>query len=279
MSKKHNFKPATESLPEEENIEESDAQEETQETESTESTETEEQTNPTETADASREYINTWTSGAKESESAEKDEQTRLIEELGVTPAGVNVMSGKPILPNTPMLRRMKELKDSKQTSVDKAKYNLSDVVREKYGDKAAEDTVIKYLVSTLSEYVERMHPKNYIDETGGAQQQLKLARVYDTVLNATPEVSMVGLEIIVSVFLEHNDLFNEIYASRFINVARLNSEQAYRFQLLTTLFIELAIRANQKSPAPIGESVNIQKLMDFIPDRNGKANLAEFLS
>ena len=215
-----------------------------------------------------------------EEKSQPVDERQSLIAELDVKPAGVDTMTGQPILPNTPMLRRMKELQESKENSVTKLNKTLTEVVKEKYSEQTAKHPTVVYLVSVLSEYVERMSPTNVVEETAGANYQLKLARAYDAALSAEPELAMVCLEIIVATVTEHlNGAFSERYALRFINVAKLNSEQAYRFHMLTTLFIELGRRAHQKSPAPIGESVNIQKLMDFIPDRNAKANLAEFLS
>lgn len=208
------------------------------------------------------------------------DERQSLINELGVKPTGVDIVTGQPILPNTPMLRRMKELAEAQVTSVVKTNKTLTDVVKEKYNPQVANHPTVVYVVSVLSEYVERMSPSNTLTEEEGANYQLKLARLYDAALSAEPELAMVCLEIIVATVTEHlSAAFSERYALRFINIARLNPEQAYRFHMLTTLFMELGRRAGQKNPAPIGESVNIQKLMDFIPDRNAKANLAEFLS
>lgn len=207
-------------------------------------------------------------------------EHQQLVNELGVKSAGRDITTGQEILPNTPMLRRMKELAKSQQNSVSKTNKTLTEVVKEKYGEQLAKHPTVINVVSILSEYVERMSPENTVTEEAGASYQLKLARLYDSVLNAEPELAMVCLEIIVATVTEHiTEAFSERFALRFINVARLNPEQAYRFHMLTTLFIELGRRANQKNPTPIGESVNIQKLMDFIPDRNAKANLAEFLS
>lgn len=209
-----------------------------------------------------------------------ENEHQQLVNELGVKPAGRDITTGQEILPNTPMLRRMKELAKSQQNSVSKTNKTLTEVVKEKYGEQLAQHPTVINVVSILSEYVERMSPENTVTEEAGASYQLKLARLYDSVLNAEPELAMVCLEIIVATVTEHiTEAFSERFALRFINVARLNPEQAYRFHMLTTLFIELGRRANQKNPTPIGESVNIQKLMDFIPDRNAKANLAEFLS
>lgn len=246
--------------------------------EETTETETEDTSN---TADSDVEETQEETTEEESQPDEQKtDDRQTLIDELGVKPVGVDIMTGQPILPNTPMLRRMKELQDSQNNGVAVTNKTLTDVVKEKYGEQTAKHPTVTYAVSILSEYVERMSPNNLVTEEEGAAYQLKLARLYDAVLNAEPELSMICLEIIVATVTEHiSGVFSERYAQRFINVVRLNPEQSYRFQMLTTLFMELGRRAKQKSPAPIGESVNIPRLMDFIPDRNAKANLAEFLS
>lgn len=206
-----------------------------------------------------------------------ESEQERLVRELEIKPQGVDINTGRPVYPSTPILRAMLE-KQQRDNKVElKSKHDLVGQFTEKYGQHVVALPQVKYVIDTLVEYTEKMSPSNSIDEIRGGEMQSKLAKLYDSVLGYEPELSLVCLEFIVSVVKANLHMsFNERFALRFINTMRVNQEHSYRFQMLSTLFIELAKGAKGES---LAEVINVRKLLDFVPDRNAKANLSEFLA
>lgn len=179
----------------------------------------------------------------------------------------------KPVAPSTPFTRQVRQaVVMGERTRVD-----LLETVKTTYGNKAAENPQIKYLVATLGQYVEKMSKSSVIDEQQGGAMQARLADIYDTVLNLTPELSHIGINIIVSVIKDNlNDCFSDTMALRFANAMKINQQQALRFQMLTTLFVALA-RGTKKQD--LGRRISIRKLVEYIPDRNAKENLMEYVS
>ena len=179
----------------------------------------------------------------------------------------------KPVVPSTPFTRQVRQaVVMGERTRVD-----LLETVKGTYGDKVAENPQIKYLTATLGQYVEKMSKSSVIDEQQGGAMQARLADIYDTVLNLTPELSHIGINIIVSVIKDNlNDCFSDTMALRFANAMKINQQQALRFQMLTTLFVALA-RGTKKQD--LGRRISIRKLVEYIPDRNAKENLMEYVS
>lgn len=179
----------------------------------------------------------------------------------------------KPVAPSTPFTRQVRQaVVMGERTRVD-----LLASVKETYGAKVAENPQIKYLTATLGQYVEKMSKSSVIDEQQGGAMQARLADIYDTVLNLTPELSHIGINIIVSVVKDNiNDCFSDTMALRFANAMKINQQQALRFQMLTTLFVALA-RGTKKQD--LGRRISIRKLVEYIPDRNAKENLMEYVS
>ena len=210
-------------------------------------------------------------------------EETPIVEDTKETveavvqeepqPVPVQPAIVKPVAPSTPFTRQVRQaVVMGERTRVD-----LLETVKETYGDKAAENPQIKYLVATLGQYVEKMSKNSVIDEQQGGAMQARLADIYDTVLNLTPELSHIGINLIVSVIKDNlNDCFSDTMALRFANAMKINQQQALRFQMLTTLFVALA-RGTKKQD--LGRRISIRKLVEYIPDRNAKENLMEYVS
>lgn len=204
-------------------------------------------------------------------------EEAELAAKLGLNTKGVNMTTGRPIYPSTPMMRRMLEKQEQEARMNDKSRQDLIEEFMKKHNEHTLKLPQVQYVINTLADYTEKMSPENSIDELKGGEMQTKVAKLYDAVLGYEPELAMVCLEFIVAVVKANLHLaFNERYALRFINTLRVNQEQSYRFQMLTTLFIELAKGAKGDA---LNQVVNVRKLLDFVTDRNAKANLSEFLA
>lgn len=204
-------------------------------------------------------------------------EEAELAAKLGLNIKGVNMSTGRPIYPSTPMMRRMLEKQEEEARMNDKSRQDLMEEFMKKHNEHTLNLPQVQYVIKTLADYTDKMSPENAIDELKGGEMQTKLAKLYDAVLSYEPELAMICLEFIVAVVKANLHLsFNERYALRFINALRVNQEQSYRFQMLTTLFIELAKGAKGEA---LGQAVNVRKLLDFVTDRNAKANLSEFLA
>lgn len=204
-------------------------------------------------------------------------ESLDLAKELGVT-AVTDVRTGQKSLPSTPAMRayaaRQAELEKAQQAN---AVTSVADMVKENYNAVVASNPTVVYVTTTLDEYIKRMSPKNSIDEVTGGQQQTKMARLYDTILLQQPELAQICLKIVVSAIKNNlNDAFAPLYAHRFANTVMLNQEEALRFQMLTTTFIALA-EGTPKSD--LNSKISVRKLLDYIPDRNAKSNMSEFLN
>lgn len=205
----------------------------------------------------------------------EQDEQIRLAKELNLT-IRTDPQSGKAILPSTPAMRAA-AARQAYKPVVENTGINLDDYVLENYGDMASENPNIKLVTATLTDYIKRMNPASSIDETTGGEQQAKLANMYDVVLSLKPEIAQMALEIVVAVVKQNQrGAFNQTAALRFANTMPLNSERALRFQLLTTLFISLAGGTTKKD---LAKTLNIRQLLEYITDRNAKANISEFIN
>lgn len=246
------------------------------ETETTVSQETEAQTDQTAVEETVDETVVETTESGETSETVVLDEQAQLMKELGLRPMGVNVMKNKEIQPSTPLLRRMKEQQERSKLNTE-GKQDIEEMIIQKFGAEVLQDPQVKYVLDTVCNYAEVMSPNRAVNEQLGGEQQEKLARLYDAVLNYNPDLSNLCLKIIVEVAKANRDLaFNERYALRFINVVRLNQTYSLRFQMLQTLFVNLAAETSAKD---IHKVVNVRKLLDYITDSNAKANLSDFLS
>lgn len=203
------------------------------------------------------------------------DENLKLAKELNLT-IRTNPETGKPIIPSTPAMRNAL-LRKQKTRIIDTSTTDIETMVSEQYGDQVLLDPNVKHTISTLSTYVKRMSPNASVDETRGGEMQASLARLYDTVLSLSPELSNVCLEIIVSVFkLNLSGAFNQTLAYRFANTIPLNKDLSIRFQMLTTLFISLASGTKKKD---LAKTINVRQLQEYITDRAAKANISEFIN
>lgn len=198
-----------------------------------------------------------------------------LARKLGITKV-YDKTTGELKLPSTPALRRLAELR-KKPVIGETTKVDIKQMVTDKYGEKVAGHPQMEYVISVLSEYVERMSPNNSVDEKEGGIQQVKLANLYDAVLNLPPEIAQSCLTVIVSVIKDNLTLaFSPHHALRFANTMQTTQEQALRFQLLTTLFMALADGTSKKD---LPKVVNIRRLLEYVNTRDGKANISEFIN
>lgn len=203
------------------------------------------------------------------------NEQIALAKELNLT-IRKDPHSGKPMLPSTPAMRAAAALA-ARKTTVAHTGINIDGYVIEHFGEQAASNPNVKLIVSTLSDYVKRMSPNASIDEKTGGELQAKLANMYDIVLSLKPELAQVCLEIIVAVVKQHlRGAFQQTSALRFANTMPLNTERSLRFQLLTTLFMSMA---SGTTKANLAKTINIRQLLEYITERNAKANISEFIN
>lgn len=205
----------------------------------------------------------------------EHEERLRLAKELNLTVRN-DINTGKPILPSTPAMRAAAAL-NARKTTVTLPGMNIEAFVIETYGNELAQNPNIKLIISTLTDYVKRMSPSASIDEKTGGEVQAQAANMYDVVLSLKPEYAQVGLEIIVAVVKQNlRGAFSETSAMRFANTMPLNTERSIRFQLLTTLFMSLAAGTKKQDLAKV---INVRQLVEYISDRNAKANISEFIN
>lgn len=205
----------------------------------------------------------------------ESQERLRLAKELNLTVRN-DINTGKPILPSTPAMRAAAAL-NARKTTVNVPGMNIETYVIETYGNDLAQNPNIKLIISTMTDYIKRMSPSASIDEKTGGEVQAQAATMYDVVLSLKPEYAQVGLEIIVAVVKQNlRGAFSETAAMRFANTMPLNTERAIRFQLLTTLFMSLAAGTKKQDLAKV---INVRQLVEYISDRNAKANISEFIN
>lgn len=203
------------------------------------------------------------------------NESAALARELNIT-LHRDAHTGKPIGPSTPAMRAALARR-AQNAPITLPKSDIESMVIDGYGPKVMADPNIKLLVTTLTEYLKRMGPNSAVTEVRGGELQAKLAGVYDVVLSLTPELAQIGLEIIVSVVKQNlRGAFKQTDAFRFANTMPLNKELSLRFQLLTTLFINLASGTKKKD---LAKTINIRQLHEYLSDRTAKANLSEFIN
>ena len=216
-------------------------------------------------------------SEVKEVDEPKTEEQTRLelAKELNLT-VRTDPGTGKAILPSTPAMRAAAARKKVKPV-VEDSSMDIEAFVKDRYGENAVSDVNIKLVMSTLATYVKHMSPSASIDEKQGGIQQEKLANLYDVVLSLKPEIAQVALEIIVSVVKQNiNGAFTPRSALRFANTMPLDKDRAIRFQLLTTLFITMGSGTAKKD---LAKKVNVRQLLEYVTERNAKANISEFIN
>lgn len=164
-----------------------------------------------------------------------------------------------------------------KQRTETPTKLDISEYVKTTFGEDVLNDPQIQYVVATLSDYITHMSPEVSIDEVVGGKYQAKLANMYDVVLGLEPELSQVGLQIITNIVRNNiGGAFADTHSLRFANTMQLNIQQANRFQLLTVLFTTLGSGTAKKD---LAKKISIRKLLDYIPDRDAKTNLTEFVN
>lgn len=203
------------------------------------------------------------------------DETEELAKNLNLT-GRRDLHTGKPILPSTPAMRAAAAARARKKVFDDNV-MNIESYVIDNYGEHVVDNVNIKLVIATLSEYVKRMGPNTSVDETLGGDMQAKLANLYDIVLGLKPDIAQTSLEIIVAVIKNNlQGAFELTRALRFANTMPLNGELSLRFQLLTTLFINIAKGTSKKD---LAKTINIRQLLEYIPDRNAKANISEFIN
>lgn len=203
------------------------------------------------------------------------DEDLRMAKELNLT-IRKDPQTGKPIIPSTPAMRAALNRKASVRVD-DTTTADIQNMVSENYDPLVSENPNIQHVIATLGNYVKRMSPNATVSEVRGGELQAELAGLYDLVLGLDPELSSIGMEIIVSVMkMNLRGAFSQTLAYRFSNTVPLNKELSIRFQLLTTLFISLASGTKKKD---LSKTINVRQLHDYISDRNAKANLSEFIN
>ena len=202
-------------------------------------------------------------------------EQIKLAKELNLT-IRTDATTGEPILPSTPVMR-MAAARQALKPTTNTATFDIENHVMVEYGDVASNNPDIKFVVATLTDYVKRMSPSASIDEVTGGAMQAKLAGMYDVVLSLKPEVSQMALEVVVATVKQNiRGAFEATAAYRFANTMPLDSERAIRFQLLTTLFSTLASGTKKKD---LAKAINVRQLLEYVTDRNAKANISEFIN
>lgn len=210
---------------------------------------------------------------------AQFETREEMADKLGIDSGLSDARTGEKILPSTPALRVMMEQKqkaeEAVKTSVD---FTVRELLAQSYSEKVLSDPYIKYIVDTMTDYVRAMSPDAAIDETVGGQYQTRLARLYDTVLSQSDaELADVGLNIVNKIIKQNiHKAFDARYALRFANTQLLDESEARRFHMLTTLFTSLATGTKKSELAKV---LSVQKLLDYIPDRNAKSNLSDFIS
>lgn len=203
------------------------------------------------------------------------EEDLRMAKELNLT-IRKDPQTGKPIIPSTPAMRAALKRKAAVRVD-DTTTADIQKMVSDHYDPIVCDNPNIQHVIATLGNYVKRMSPNAAIDEVRGGEIQAELAGLYDLVLSLDPELSTIGLEIIVSVIkMNLRGAFSQTLAYRFANTIPLNKELSIRFQLLTTLFISLASGTKKKD---LSKTINVRQLHDYITDRNAKANISEFIN
>lgn len=186
---------------------------------------------------------------------------------------------GNRVIPSTPALKMMLERQEKTylEKAFDNSKADIEKLVVSLASESALENTIVQHVVSLFSEYLEQMSPKFTIDETSGGKLQTRLATLYDHVLNADSSVSQVCLNVIVEIIRKNlGGAFSENYALRFANTMSTNKDQQLRFHAITTVLLAIA---NGTSKRNLAKTIDVRKLLDYIPDRQAKANMSEFIS
>lgn len=202
-------------------------------------------------------------------------EQLALAKELNLS-VRTDKNTGMPILPSTPAMRAA-AARRAVSVVMPTVAMDIEQHIFDTYGKDSVKDVNIKLLIDVLSDYVKLMSPSASITETQGGNQQAKLANLYDVVLSLKPELSQISLEIIVNVIKQNiRGAFAERNALRFANTMPIDKERAMRFQLLTTLFISMAGGTAKKD---LAKTINLKQLLEYVTERNAKANISEFIN
>ena len=171
--------------------------------------------------------------------------------------------------------REAKMVKANVPTAADMEK-----LVADKLKVDIANHFVLGSIVGKLNHYVTNMAPNTPVGEELGARWQGELAKCFFEALAATPEASIVALQIIELYFTEYrNHAFARTHVFRFMDLVRLEQQRLTAFQSLLHLFVELGNKGD-RTKSEIQRQVNIRKIAESIPDNtDAQIRLVEFLN
>lgn len=171
--------------------------------------------------------------------------------------------------------RESKMVKANVPTAVD-----MNKLIADKLKVDVSNHFVLGSIVGKLNHYVTSMAPNTPVGEELGARWQGELAKCFFEALSATPEASIVALQIIELYFTEYrNHAFARSHAFRFMDLVRLEQQRLTAFQSLLHLFVELGNK-DGRTKSEIQRQVNIRKIAESIPDNtDAQIRLVEFLN
>lgn len=171
--------------------------------------------------------------------------------------------------------RESKMVKSNVPTAAD-----MADLVKKQLKVDTNEHFVLGSIVAKLNNYVTNMAPNTPVGDELGARWQGELAKCFFEALAATPEASIVALQILELYFTEYRThALARSHAFRFMDLVRLDQQRLTGFQSLLHLFVELGNK-DGRTKNEIQRQVNISKIAESIADNtDAQIRLVEFLN
>ena len=171
--------------------------------------------------------------------------------------------------------RESKAVKSDVPTAAD-----MAELIKKKLKVDTANHFVLGSIVAKLNNYVTNMAPNTPVGTDLGSRWQAELANCFFEALAATPEASIVSLQILELYFTEYrNHAFARTHAFRFMESVRLDQQRLIAFQSLLHLFVELGNKEG-RTKSEIQRQVNIGKIAESISDNtDAQVRLVEFLN
>ena len=171
--------------------------------------------------------------------------------------------------------RESKMVKSNVPTPAD-----MADKIQTQLNVDTTEHFVLGSIVAKLNNYVSNMAPNTPVGDELGARWQGELAKCFFEALSATPEASIVALQILELYFTEYRThALARSHAFRFMDLVRLDQQRLTAFQSLLHLFVELGNK-DGRTKNEIQRHVNISKIAESIADNtDAQIRLVEFLN
>lgn len=171
--------------------------------------------------------------------------------------------------------REAKMVKSSVPTAADMAK-----IIEQRLKVNTADHFVLGSIVAKLNNYVSSMAPNTPVGEELGSRWQDELAKCFFEALAATPDASIIALQIIEQYFIEYRShAMARSHVFRFMNMVRLDQQRLTAFQSLLHLFVELGSK-DGRTKNEIQREINIGKIAESISDNtDAQVRLVEFLN